>query len=192
MDDLELSDETLAAIADAAGKPADFAGVVGHAKMFYTEWRPLPMTAKELHALYAPLWAAVPDCVPLWLHYDAESDPCWVLEGDAGDTGVVRTETAAVLCRCAAEDWMIHQFNQRCAYISLARMSGEDYFVNRHSPGILDFDANGKIIESAQYRTSHRGPTIHHALVRACLAVHGSSAPIPAPPSSPQPPHPPA
>lgn len=115
------------------------------------------MTAKELHDLYAPVWELVPETIPLWLHYDATAEPCWVLEGEADDFGVIRTETAAALCRVAAEDWaMAHGFT--------IKTTSRDLPWRTDAVGLF----RGEAVEGTEW---HYAMTIHHALTAAVRAV---------------------
>ena len=132
------------------------------------------MNAKELASIYKPLWDVVPEARPdqqdqvfgEWIRSH-------VIEGYAATA-------AAALCRVAAEDWL--EENCPLDYWTFARNRVP---VGRYCVNIVGL-SYGEIDESLVYE----GPTIHHALVAACLAVHASSSPTSAP--SPQLPHPPA
>lgn len=141
------------------------------------------MNAKELASTYEPLWAAVPETRPGMLGFMGADDPkgrtdlnCWWRFGKPW----FDDDAAAALCRVAAEDWL--EENCPLDYWTFARNRVP---VGRYCVNIVGL-SYGEIDESLVYE----GPTIHHALVAACLAVHASSSPTSAP--SPQLPHPPA
>lgn len=91
------------------------------------------MTASELHALYAPLWEAVPEARPHALDYQVATEPdeldFWSMEmnvevppeewdtgddwkkndddDDRGCVALLPSHAAAALCRVAVEDWLV-------------------------------------------------------------------------------------
>lgn len=140
------------------------------------------MNASELAAVYERLWAAVPATRPkdLFLSVYRLEEPKWWFQPSqaAADyeqqcgayENICTDEAAAALCRVAAEDWL----EENCPrdYWTFGKSCNGGYYVN-----IVGL-SYGEISESDVYE----GPTIHHALVLACLAVHNAS-PSPAPPS---------
>lgn len=148
------------------------------------------MNAKELHDLYATLWEAVPETRPTKrLDY---INGTWFLDEnqERAESASIFVEDAAAICRVAAEDWLVcggranENPSREPFTIKFMAMLDGDYSVIREHWHWLDqdpTDPNG-LIGGDGRRILTRGPTIHHALVAACLAVH-NSAPSAAPPS---------
>ncbi len=114
------------------------------------------MNAKELHDLYAPLWAKVPETRPEDLYWTERYGGEWADdEGDYwGDPA-----GAAALCRVAVEDWL--------------RVAGADVTTQYGGQVRLE-SGDGRINFGMLDQTCFGGPTIHHALVAAALAVAGA------------------
>lgn len=117
------------------------------------------MTAKELHDLYAPLWALVPETNPNGLVMGRE-----VLHH--GLFGMIHTEAAAALCRVAVEDWLHAQEYSTTIGAIDPNAPDCDKWVELYWPGHPDADPERSLV-------FFPGPTIHHALVAAALAVAG-------------------
>lgn len=121
------------------------------------------MDAKELHDLYGPLHEAVPETRPEGLKLSTYSirdngDPHWTHHGNWTDEAA-----SAALCRVAAEDWL--------------RSAGFDLF-------LTDTDCNTIVrVDPPSDRMLvvvrlRKFPSVHHAIVPACLAVaEAKSAP---------------
>lgn len=131
------------------------------------------MNAKELHDLYAPLWAAVPETRPkdlfLSAGYKQEPPIWWFLSSqwaadDAQRFGayenICTDEAAAALCRVEAEDWLgrFVKWNEAWVY-----------------DGVPGHWSVHELLEGEDRRMIGAGPTKHHAIVLACHAVHSAS-----------------
>jgi predicted RNase H-like HicB family nuclease len=120
------------------------------------------MDAKELHDLYATLWARVPEMRPRRVINDRTDLLTWHDEGEHrqwwewNSTDPVDFDSAAALCRVAVEEWLIA--NSSCLH--------EFSFGNEFRVGA------GPILSplSGDYHEAS-GPTIHHALVSAAHAL---------------------
>ena len=118
------------------------------------------MNAKELHDLYAPLWAAVPETRPINVRLHTagwfEQYPHPTVNNAQAFTSLTDT-TLAALCRVAVEDWIISQ-PEYCNGIGM-------FSIGQHERAV--------VLEGRRMRPSDSftGPTIHHALVAAALAV---------------------
>ncbi len=118
------------------------------------------MNAKELHDLYAPLWELVPETSPdggfggsLALHPNGKS--LWWL--DAGTPIPCGLTAAAALCRVAVEDWLI----------------GRGFEVNKSA---IPSGFWVGVDDAGHVQKADSGPTIHHALVAAAMAVARAKA----------------
>ena len=137
------------------------------------------MNAAELHALYAPLWEKVPATKPSvllgwdWdtgLYFLRPPDFCEIAHSD--DERVVAANAA--LCRVAVEDWLLHNND-----IRPYRNMGEDlllYPLRAQGDGPVGGYAV-QLTRAFSSATRFPGPTIHHTLVAAALAVHAALAP---------------
>lgn len=133
------------------------------------------MTAQELYQIYAPLWERVLETRPritlgptydepdLVLEFKGESARWTAEDGSSPDDwrdGVIST-CAAALCRVAAEDWLVEQNHKRmpsCGGYVISGRFGHSWNTKGYCPG----DA---------ISSWSSGPTIHHALVAACMEV---------------------
>jgi|SRR5882762_2283916 len=127
------------------------------------------LTAAELHALYAPLWERVPETRPrltedqVGAAFSLVYQDDWVnwpfvwrrdSDGLIEDINEVDPGTSAALCRVAAEDWLLEKLRPNGFGIAVP-VREDDAFA----------------IETCVLSEHPRGPTIHHALVAACIAV---------------------
>ncbi len=159
------------------------------------------MNAKELASTYEPLWAAVPETRPtdgdwsLWMRgLDDHDGPwlAWARGATGGHSEGVDDTSAAALCRVAAEDFL-PTVDWICSFAIWPAESDGQSVVLSIDPAFTEAkwlrDESGLGVEHDACTIEFDGPTIHHALVRACLAVHASSSPNSAPsPQLPQPP----
>ncbi len=135
------------------------------------------MNAKELHDLYGPLWDRVPETRPKFGHrfftYLAWSMPVdggddFYHEGFVWKYGNEKPRLAdcrndvevAALCRVAVEDWLTRDVVNYSLEIS--KYLGRPPELRWR---VYAFAGNGLDVASGS------GPTIHHALVAAALAV---------------------
>lgn len=125
------------------------------------------LNAKELHDVYAPLWALVPETRPVQLTFNANAAPgeyTW-FDGPSG----CYTHQAANACRIAVEDWI----RERRVFALMDHDAddvahGECTEVYGFVPGDEgSYDPNDEV-------TNFSGPTIHHALVVTALAIHSA------------------
>lgn len=131
------------------------------------------MNAKELHNLYAPLWAAVPETRPQLVRSVVTADGFELGDDDYADAPDKVVAYNAALCRVAAEDWL----RNHCA-VRLAPLVESDV----SESVAIDCGVQRENEPDDAWIADFPGATIHHALVAACLAVHNAS-PSPAPPS---------
>ncbi len=100
------------------------------------------MNAKELHDLYGPLWERVPETRPPGLCFGPE----YSFRGTwimSVDGGMCGERVIASLCRCAVEDWLVSR--------------GFNFWPQKCKEGY--------------HILGWAGPTLHHALVAAAMAV---------------------
>ena len=117
----------------------------------------MTLTAPELHALYSPLWDRAPETKPggLWLEWFDDSRHRVFNDGKE-----VPTKFFAALCQSLALGFV------------LSRLRGDDLRISTSDYGVLlTFDS---LPHAAGYRQAE-GPTIHHALVAAAMAVAAKS-----------------
>lgn len=122
------------------------------------------MTPKELHDLYAPLWAREPGTRPssgtprssysYTFELQENMDEFWFefmnpLSGFG--CGGIDDQAAAALCRVTVEDWLFRSCYGRWEIGARANFDGSEP---------TEFECGG-----------FRGPTIHHALIAAAMAV---------------------
>lgn len=117
-----------------------------------------PMTAAEIHALYAPLWEKVPATRPGTIAYHTGwPGPRFEWSG-AQDFGSVVYRTAddsaaLALCRMRCIEWLI----------------GAEFDIEIGTD--CDRVWVGFCKVGNEYEDGRSGPTLDHALVAACLAV---------------------
>jgi hypothetical protein len=111
------------------------------------------MDAKELHDLYAPLWARVPETRPtgLWC-FDYEDGHRFETTPALWDFADLDNPANAALCRVAVEDWL------------RAKAYGVLELSSFNEVRIADRGHGGSV-------SRYSGPTIHHALVAAAHAL---------------------
>lgn len=149
------------------------------------------MNASEL-AIYAPLWTAVPETRPT----DGERDLIcdggrvgWATyDGRGGyyihDRDQVPGFITAALCRVAAEDWLLRKFRRGGVFNPSVTIQIDCHDAAGQWPAAFSVRIDHSPGDEDAERVGHgEGPTIHHALVAACLAIHASASPSPAPPS---------
>lgn len=126
------------------------------------------MNAKELHELYAPLWALVPETRPEQLVvYDPENgthlvnpatEPTWYLDSDNDDVN-------ATLCRVKVLD----SFKRAIHICPAEPPDWPRVFVNWEEE-LPDKDVTVTSFDGVDY-ARFAGPTLNHALVSAAMAV---------------------
>ena len=118
------------------------------------------MNAKELAELYEPLWMLVPETRPtrllVWLFSEERG---WYHDFRARlpnhySESAEMNDTNAALCRVSVEDWLEEHAPERITVGG----SVEGWYVKTCPQGAYHGDLG-------------HGPTIHHALVAAALAV---------------------
>jgi hypothetical protein len=156
------------------------------------------MNPKELHELYAPLWERVPELRPhfnidghpdsdiLWLGLAKEGWWGWMLNTedyppDGEDEGAI---SAAALCRVAVEDWLRNTTKQLTIFETGLQDDEWKEIVTTAGSWVTNApDAANPLAQECA------GPTIHHAIVAAALAVHAANPSAPPPPAQPQQPN---
>lgn len=142
------------------------------------------LTAAELHDLYAPLWAKVPETQPKWYIDDANHDD-GLLIGRSSELSPHNcdavTEMNAHLCRVACEDWILRQGQHAETSTALGEPfhlviipTGDGYRIRRDHWDWIDSDPtnpDGLICGEGRKVLTPEGPTIHHALVAAALTI---------------------
>lgn len=123
------------------------------------------MTAQELFALYSPLWQAVPETRPKGLDFGSEDVGdnvalMWFLDGSP--FAIDNPEIPAALCRISCEDWLRQKYRLRLNETAMGQTDFAEWVVLREPSCPSEVS---DIIRA--------GPTIHHALVSAALAVTG-------------------
>jgi hypothetical protein len=121
---------------------------------------PDPLTAKDLHDLVAPLWAAVPETVPTWtydvLSYRLLYDDKWIDFLWACNTGPIcrrcTPREAKVYIIHAIEEWV------------LAKKG------DLHTCDVRSYQEWLVTAEDGNFTA--KGPTRLHALVRLAMAIH--------------------
>lgn len=129
------------------------------------------MDAKALHGLYSPLWEIAPDTKPKSITFDADESEQFVasfgtMHGN-WHAVIVPVEVAADLCRVACED--------RLRSDNVITLMPDDFDSDPENGGAVEVDGSyggGRYCEGENV-TVFSGPTIHHALVAAALAVAG-------------------
>lgn len=142
------------------------------------------MNAKELHDLYAPLWALVPETEPRTNVGGHSLVLCF--DGSVWGWGceVVGCDQA---CRKAnlwgydGEDIIEDDLTLGvCAAAAICRVSVEDWLLSQGCSLRIDVDTEGVYIEDyrggcggggAEHFEAVEGPTVLHALVSAAMAV---------------------
>lgn len=134
------------------------------------------MNAKELHAIYGPLWEKVPETKPIGLGWHNWSvEPRFTLDlkhkhsvtlGDGGLSDAP-TSIAADLCAMSALRWLIQTDPREgiChGHTRIKQHIHED--VEDAGSFSVGVESRGGICYAIT-----NGPTLHHAIVAACLAV---------------------
>ena len=127
------------------------------------------MNAKELFELYRPLWDKVPETRPrpkplsvygieyMDAHPSEDVEAGWYWRDNIGFLGDPLDEMAvAALCRATVENWLWTQAETFRIVPACGFTDGQWY------------------VQFTSDRPQVEGPTIHHALVSAALAVAGS------------------
>lgn len=141
------------------------------------------MTAKELHDLYAPLWAKVPETrpfhkdFPIVFHEDEDDGDRFRVQTEPRHWHSLSDKIAAALCRVAVEDWLrndvvtSHTVYGEPNHDLMPKYSSEEDGTSIFLDWPCKWATQGIDVEDGA--AMFTGPTIHHALVAAALAVAG-------------------